>query len=152
MKMNNMKQELVSVLKKLNSEQWESITDGHTTFKETFYTKMGFPEEFVKNCVETIKSDGTYMGSVWKDEMKAIVTIRKIQEYKREEDIPEDLVKEFNENFISEQRCVYSLTFLRRLAHKLGVEYESCMGRGREARYIVTALQKSLKVELTCDF
>jgi hypothetical protein len=152
MKMNNMKQKLITTLKNLNEEQWEDLNDAYGSFKPEFYIKMGFPEEFVQKCVETFESDGTYAGSLWKDPDKALVLLSKIQRVPKGKPLPKEYEKEFTELYIPKIDSVLSLSFLRRLAHAVNVEYEGCMGRGREARYIVTALQKSLGLKLTCDF
>ena len=146
------KQKLVTVLTKLNKEQWEDLTDGHGDFKPTFYYGMGFPKEFVDKNISVTKSDGTYTGSLWKDPDKAMYVISQIQRVPKDQDVPAELVEKFNELYIPEVEGITNLEFLTNLAGEVGVSFDECLGRGRQARYIVTALQKSLKVELTCDF
>lgn len=148
----NEKQKLITVLTKLNKEQWEDLTDGHGNFKPTFYYEMGFPKEFVDEYISVTESDGTYTGSLWKDPDKALGVIAQIRRIPEDQDIPKELEERFNEVYIPSVEGITNLSFLHGLARTVDVEYHTCLGRGRQARNIVTALQKSLKVELTCDF
>lgn len=117
--------QIKKVLKKLTTEQWEDLTTGHDLFKTKFYTDMGFPDEFVKKYISEIESDlSSPLSTIYDKDM----------------------------NIIERVIGIYNLEFLRGLEREMGVKAEGCMGRGREARNIITALQKELKVPLTCNY
>jgi len=117
--------ELQTVLKGLTEEQWEDLTTGHDLFKAKFYTDMGFPDEFVKRFIMEIESD---LSS------------------------PKTTIYDKDMNVLEKVIGIYNLDFLRGLERAVGVKAEGSLGRGREARNIITALQKKLEVPLTCDY
>jgi hypothetical protein len=145
----DMKQQITKVLKGLKKEQWEDLNDAYSNMKTKYYTDMGFPDEFVKKFMTEFESDGTYTGSLWKDPMKAIAILSEIRRIPKGQELPQELVARFNEQYIPKTIGIYSLDFLKGLAKELEIEYDTCLGRGRQARYIISAIQSSLHLPLT---
>lgn len=141
-----MKQELIKALKALSKEQWEDLEDGHGTFKPKFYTEMGFPDHFVKNHMTEIVSDGTWKGSLWKDQDKAIAVIAEIRSIPKGKPIPEDLEKRFTEVYIPKVTGINNLDFLFGLCDAVKVHTGNpFIGRGFQARHLVGVLQNFTK-------
>ncbi len=101
--------DLISTLQNGALEQLEG--DGHTIFEPSKYLEMGFPPEFVEELTETLESDGSAKGS--------------IQDLK-------------TGRMVTKMTGVYNLYFLRYLAYKIGAKQSEKMGRGFQARQLVT--------------
>ena len=138
--------QIIKVLKNLTVEQWEDLEDGHGTFKPKFYIKMGFPDDFVNNHITEIVSDGTWKGSLWKDQDKAIAVIAEIRSIPKGKPIPEDLEKRFTEVYIPKVTGINNLDFLFGLCNAVKVDPENpFIGRGFQARHLVEVLQNFTK-------
>ena len=141
----NLKERVTEILK---SGDFELEADGWTQYAPEYFYKSGFPKEFIDPLVTTFKSDGSWKGSLWKDQNRALVVLAKIREYENVDDIPEDIVQEWNEVFIAEATGVYYLEFLYALAKLYGVEEAgaSFNGRGFRASAYKDAIETAVKV------
>ena len=67
----NKKRETIAEL--LVSGKYKLERDGWTQCKPEYFTDEGFPNEFIEPLVKTFKSDGTWKGSLWKNDSGIIV-------------------------------------------------------------------------------
>lgn len=139
------KQKIIKILSKLDQEDWDVLGDGHIIMKPTYYTDLGFPATLVKSVTEVQTSDGTLNGSIWKDQFKAIETLRKIREYNKEDILPDELIYEFESNYVPSVEAVWNLHFLYAIARLLDIKYQTYIGSGFQAREIRNQLQAICK-------
>ena len=141
----NLKERVTEILK---SGDFELEADGWTQYAPEYFYKSGFPEEFIEPLIATFKSDGSWKGSLWKDQNRALVVLAKIREYENVDDIPDEIVKEFDEVYIPVAQGVYYLDFLYALAKLYGVEEAgaSFNGRGFRASAYKDAIETAVKV------
>jgi len=148
----------------LKSGKYKLERDGWTNYDPKEFLEAGFPKEFVEPLIQTWKSDGTYKGSLWKDDAKGIIALgefqaaaRKIADDHNLKDgdpmpsnwtdlVPKPIMKKFMEVYIPEQKGVYYLTFLRGLEKLFGVTARSCQGRGYQAGAIINVIHKHLGI------
>ena len=52
----------------LKSGKYELERDGWSQFKPEYFIECGFPKSFIDPLISTFVSDGTWKGSLWKDE------------------------------------------------------------------------------------
>lgn len=91
--------------------------NGHSITKPDFYTKNGFPEEFVNGVACDHKSDGSLRGTIFDD----------------------------NGNPIRKVRGVYNLDMLRRVAGLIGADqFPPMTGRGFQAQALVINIKAKL--------
>ena len=145
----------------LKSRKYKLERDGWTNFDPKHFLEAGFPKEFVEPLIQTWKSDGTYKGSLWKDDMKGIIAHREMQEAARKigqdhkgkmpDDwtnyVPKDVMEKFMAVYIPEQKGVYYLTFLQALERLFGVKARGCLGRGSQAGQIINVVHKHLGID-----
>ena len=149
----------------LKSRKYKLERDGWTQFNASYFVKAGFPKAFIEPLIQTFKSDGSYKGSLWKDDMKGIIAwremssaVRKLADdhnLKEGDPMPDDWTKlvpssvldAWNEVYIPEQKGVYYLDFLRALERLFGVKAEGYMGRGYQAGAIINAVHKHLGID-----
>jgi hypothetical protein len=134
----------------LKSGKYILKRDGWSMPPPEYFIAAGFPADFIEPLVETIKSDGTWKGSLWKDQVRALNVISKMQALPQDtklDDIPYDLVREFSQVYIAEQEGIYYLTFLRGLEQLFGLKARGCLGRGSQASEIIKVIHEHLGME-----
>lgn len=149
--------EIISKL--LKSGEYELERDGWSQFKPDFFIKLGFPKSFIEPLISTFVSDGTWKGSLWKDEDKGIIAFNQLRneaqkltkEQVKQDNwldlIDQDVLKRFKEVFIPESKGVYYLTFLRALTDLFGVKAgQAYHGRGSQAGYYIRAIHEHLGI------
>tara|TARA_B110000014_G_C20098750_1_gene576341 strand:- start:1286 stop:1741 length:456 start_codon:yes stop_codon:yes gene_type:complete len=146
----NIKEKVTEILK---SGNFELERDGWTQYEPEYFYKAGFPKEFIDPLITTFKSDGSWKGSLWKDEGKALAVLSRIRELPEDtpaELIPEDIVQEWNKVFIAEATGVYYLEFLYALAELYGVEKAGAAfsGRGFRAGAYKDAIETAVGLEI----
>lgn len=144
----------------LKSGKYILLRDGHTNYKPEMFVKAGFPKEFIDPIVNTWKSDGTYKGSLWKDEIVGAVVhgdmtreAEKLTKEQRKDPewtkfIDQDVLNRFIEVYIPEQKGVYYLSFLYAICDLFGVEADGAIGRGSQAGNCINAIHKHLDIDL----
>ena len=139
----NTKERIAKILK---SGDFVLEADGWTQYEPEYFYEAGFPEEFIEPLITTFKSDGSWKGSLWKDQDRALVVLAKIREYKTVDEIPDEIVKEFDEVYIPVAHGVYYLDFLYALAELYGVEKAGAafIGRGFRASAYKDAIEKAI--------
>jgi len=147
--MTSTKDRIAEILK---SGDFVLEADGWSELEPEYFYKAGFPKEFIDPLVTTFKSDGSWKGSLWKDEGRALAVLAKIRALPKgtkEEDIPDEIVKEFNEVYVAEAVGVYYLTFLRELAKLFGVEEagQGYIGRGFAASAYKEAIEAKVGLQ-----
>jgi hypothetical protein len=86
--------------------------DGHGVYAPEWYTDRGWSAEMISGITFTHRSDGTYKGSIWREDG----------------------------TMIAEIRGVYSLTFHEAVAEILGItDHEPMNGRGFRAQAVARA-------------
>ena len=151
----NKKRETIAEL--LVSGKYKLERDGWTQFKPEYFTDEGFPNEFIEPLVKTFKSDGTWKGSLWKNDSGIIVLGEKQREARKltEEQahdpnwtkfIDQDVLKRFMDVYIPEAKGVYYLDFLYALCELFGVEAEGALGRGSQAGHCINAIHQHLGI------
>ena len=88
--------------------------DGHTIWKPSILKK--FPKAIRDRFVHTIKSDGSYKGSIWN-----------------------------NGKMVESMEGIYGLSLLGGICNDLNLEYENKLGRGFQARAYTDSIQNWLK-------
>ena len=145
----------------LKSGKYKLERDGWTNYEAKYFIEAGFPKEFVEPLIHTFKSDGTWKGSLWKDENKGIIALREMQEAARKiadehkdkmpsnwtDLVPKPVMEKFMEVYIPEQKGVYYLTFLRGLEKLFGLTAQGCLGRGWQAGAIINVVHKHLGID-----
>lgn len=92
--------------------------DGHTIWEADADFFSGMPEEFMGSVTETLKSDGSPKGTIWRDG-----------------------------EAVDEMQGVYGLTLLWRLARLIGADmdkHDQLMGRGFRACALTEAIREKL--------
>ena len=143
----------------LKSGKYELERDGWSQMKPEYFIKAGFPKSFIDPLITTFVSDGTWKGSLWKDENKAIIAYnqlkseaQKLTDKQVKQDnwtklIDQDVLKRFLEVYIHESKGVYYLTFLRALTDLFGVKAgQAYHGRGSQAGYYIRAIHNHLGI------
>ena len=158
--MNN-KEIITEVLK---SGDFVLEADGWGYYEPAYFLQAGFPVDFVEGITHTTKSDGTWKGSMWKDQEKGILALGQMRNAASEvkekngdvlpenwlDLIPKKVREDFLEVYIDEQTAVYYLTFLRELARIFGVQDAGSqyIGRGFAARAYVEAINEAVGLKI----
>ena len=141
----------------LTSGKYILERDGHTQVKPEFFIEEGFPKEFIDPIVKTYKSDGTWKGSLWKND-SGIIALREMQTEARKltkeqakdpnwtQYIDQDVLKRFLEVYIPEAKGVYYLDFLYALCELFGVKADGALGRGSQAGNCINAIHSHLDI------
>ena len=149
-------QETISKL--LKSGKYELERDGWTQYEPDFFIKLGFPQSFIDPLISTFVSDGTWKGSLWKDEDKGLIAINQIrneaQKLTKEQlengewlqYIDQDVVRRFEEVYIHESKGVSYLTFLRALTKLFELKTEYYNGRGFQAGEYIRKIHEHLGI------
>ena len=59
----------------LKSGKYELERDGWSQLKPEYFIECGFPKSFIDPLITTFVSDGTWKGSLWKDQDKGIIAL-----------------------------------------------------------------------------
>ena len=149
-------QETISKL--LKSGKYELERDGWTQYEPDFFIKLGFPQSFIDPLITTFVSDGTWKGSLWKDEDKGIIAMNQLrneaQKLTKEQPkqdnwldlIDQDVLKRFSEVFIPESKGVSYLSFLRALTQLFELKTEYYNGRGFQAGEYIRKIHEHLGI------
>ena len=149
-------QETISKL--LKSGKYELERDGWTQYEPDFFIKLGFPKSFIDPLITTFVSDGTWKGSLWKDEDKGLIAINQIrneaQKLTKEQlengewlqYIDQDVVRRFEDVYIHESKGVSYLTFLRALTQLFELKTEYYNGRGFQAGEYIRKIHEHLGI------
>ena len=143
----------------LKSGKYELERDGWSQMKPEYFIEAGFPKSFIDPLITTFVSDGTWKGSLWKDENKAIIaynqfkseaeklTVKQVKQDNWTELIDQDVLKRFLEVYIHESKGVYYLTFLRALTQLFELKpSEVYHGRGSQAGEYIRTIHKHLGI------
>lgn len=95
-----------------------TMCDSHGIIDPAALIAAGLPAKVTTYFTETLKSDGTHIGTIFVDGKP-----------------------------VDELAGVYGLRLLEGIAGALGVTYQSFMGRGEQARAIQAALRVHFKIE-----
>jgi len=144
MQKQELKQQTITALKK----NFELEGDGHTMFNPEYYTKMGLPKELVDKNIKVHKSDGSWKGSFWKDEGKALVVMAEIRSLPKNKSIPDKLSKRFAEVYQPELKGVYNLDFLYSVCEVLEIKTDNpFIGRGFQAQHLVEKIKAFINTQ-----
>ena len=142
----------------LKSGMYELERDGWTQYEPDFFIKLGFPKSFIDPLITTFVSDGTWKGSLWKDEDKGIIAFNQIrneaQKLTKEElengewlqYIDQDVVRRFEDVYIHESKGVSYLSFLRALTQLFELKTEYYNGRGFQAGEYIRKIHEHLGI------
>ena len=142
----------------LKSGKYELERDGWSQIKPAYFIELGFPKSFIDPLISTFVSDGTWKGSLWKDEDKGIIAFNQLrneaQKLTKEhamqdnwlELIDQDVLKRFEEVFIPESKGVSYLTFLRALTKLFELKTEYYNGRGFQAGEYIRKIHEHLGI------
>ena len=146
------------IAKLLKSGEYELERDGWSQFKPDFFIKLGFPKSFIDPLITTFVSDGTWKGSLWKDEDKGLIAINQIrneaQKLTKEQlengewlqYIDQDVVRRFEDVYIHESKGVSYLSFLRALTQLFELKTEYYNGRGFQAGEYIRKIHEHLGI------
>ena len=143
----------------IKSGKYELERDGWSQLQPEYFIELGFPKSFIDPLISTFVSDGTWKGSLWKDEDKGIIAINQLRNEAHKltkeqmnqvdwiELVDQDVLKRFMEVYIPESKGVYYLTFLRALTDLFGVKAgQAYHGRGSQAGYYIRAIHEHLSI------
>jgi len=146
------------IAKLLKSGKYELERDGWSQYKPDFFIKLGFPKSFIDPLISTFVSDGTWKGSLWKDEDKGLIAINQIrneaQKLTKEQlengewlqYIDQDVVRRFEDVYIHESKGVSYLSFLRALTQLFELKTEYYNGRGFQAGEYIRKIHEHLGI------
>ena len=146
------------IAKLLKSGEYELERDGWSQFKPDFFIKLGFPKSFIDPLITTFVSDGTWKGSLWKDQDKGLIAINQIrneaQKLTKEQlengewlqYIDQDVVRRFEDVYIHESKGVSYLSFLRALTQLFELKTEYYNGRGFQAGEYIRKIHEHLGI------
>ena len=142
----------------LKSGKYELERDGWTQYEPDFFIKLGFPKSFIDPLITTFVSDGTWKGSLWKDEDKGLIAMIQIrneaQKLTKEQlengewlqYIDQDVVRRFEDVYIHESKGVSYLSFLRALTQLFELKTEYYNGRGFQAGEYIRKIHEHLGI------
>ena len=142
----------------LKSGKYELERDGWTQYEPDFFIKLGFPKSFIDPLITTFVSDGTWKGSLWKDQDKGLIAINQIrneaQKLTKEQlengewlqYIDQDVVRRFEDVYIHESKGVSYLSFLRALTQLFELKTEYYNGRGFQAGEYIRKIHEHLGI------
>jgi len=143
----------------IKSGKYELERDGWSQLKPEYFIECGFPKSFIDPLITTFVSDGTWKGSLWKDEDKGIIAFNELRNEARKltkeqlasnewlQYIDQDVVRRFEDVYIHESKGVYYLTFLRALTDLFGIKAgQAYHGRGSQAGYYIKAIHEHLGI------
>ena len=142
----------------LKSGKYELQRDGWSQFPPDFFIELGFPKSFIDPLITTFVSDGTWKGSLWKDQDKGIIAIGQLKEEAQKltkeqvkqdnwlDLIDQDVLKRFTDVYIPESKGVSYLSFLRALTKLFELKTEYYNGRGFQAGEYIRKIHEHLGV------
>ena len=142
----------------IKSGKYELERDGWSQIKPAYFIKLGFPKSFIDPLISTFVSDGTWKGSLWKDEDKGLIAINQIrneaQKLTKEQlengewlqYIDQDVVRRFEDVYIHESKGVSYLSFLRALTQLFELKTEYYNGRGFQAGEYIRKIHEHLGI------
>lgn len=139
---------LRQVLENLKPEDWDDLADGHSNNKPKFYEDLGFEKSHYEKYIKEFESDGTWKGSLWKDQGKALAVIAELRRIPKSKPIPKALEKRFNEVYIAKVKGIYNLTFVMGICNELNISFGDFIGRGFQAQECVRELKKFVGIKV----
>ena len=142
----------------IKSGKYELERDGWTQYEPAYFIELGFPKSFIDPLITTFVSDGTWKGSLWKDQDKGIIAMNQLRneaqkltkEQVKQDNwldlIDQDVLKRFNEVFIPESKGVDYLRFLRALTKLFELKTEYYNGRGFQAGEYIRKIHEHLGI------
>ena len=142
----------------IKSGKYELERDGWSQIKPAYFIKLGFPKSFIDPLISTFVSDGTWKGSLWKDEDKGIIAMNQLrneaQKLTKEQlengewlqYIDQDVVRRFEDVYIHESKGVSYLSFLRALTQLFELKTEYYNGRGFQAGEYIRKIHEHLGI------
>ena len=141
----------------IKSGKYELERDGWSQLKPEYFIECGFPKSFIDPLITTFVSDGTWKGSLWKDQDKGISAfnqlrneVLKLTKEQITENwhtlIDQDVLRRFEEVYIHESKGVDYLRFLRALTKLFELKTEYYNGRGFQAGEYIRKIHEHLGI------